>query len=184
MIAGLLARVAGWKGYVLVLGLGLCLGSGSTWWLRDQMAAHAQLAAARAETKQVKGVLVQERKADAASQALGQAAAERQVEIQYVTRTQIKEVPTYVTVQTDARFPVPVGLVRVHDAGALGVGVSEIPAPAGKSDGDPSDITASQFGAAVTDNYGACRQSRQQLIDLQTWIRTVPTIAQPPPPAG
>jgi hypothetical protein len=60
-------------------------------------------------------------RAQQASQKAGGAhefAAER---VRTVYRTIERKVPTHVTAEIDARFPVPVGFVRVHDAAALGL---------------------------------------------------------------
>ena len=53
-----------------------------------------------------------------------------QAAIRVVTKTIIKEVPTYVTAATDRSFPLSVGFVRVLDAGAAG----SLPGPPGESD--------------------------------------------------
>jgi hypothetical protein len=97
--------------------------------------------------------------------------ARAQTKIQLIHDVQIKEIPTYVTAQTDHDFAIPWGLVRVHDAAAIGVDVSGISLPAGQSDGAASVITPSQFGSLIVDNYGACHADAQQLSDLQAFIR-------------
>lgn len=98
-------------------------------------------------------------------------AAAHQENIRIVTKTIIKEVPVLVTPETDNRFPVPVGVVRVLDAAALGTSVASIPVPTGKTDGDASDVKASEVASNGASNYGSCNATRVQLIDLQEWIK-------------
>ncbi|THD80643.1 MAG: hypothetical protein E7812_07895 [Phenylobacterium sp.] len=104
--------------------------------------------------------------------------AQAQTQIRYVTRTQIKETPTYVDAATDAAFGVPVGLVRVHDAAALGLDVSAVPDPAGRADGDASSVAASDLGRAIIANYGECRADQARLAELQDWLRKQVLVAR------
>ncbi len=94
------------------------------------------------------------------------------VEIQYRDRIQIvrekgetivKEVPVYVSAETDRRFPLPRGFVRVHDAAATG----EPAGPAAEPDGEASPIVASAAAETVAGNYAECRRWREQVIGWQ-----------------
>jgi len=94
------------------------------------------------------------------------------VEIQYRDRIQVvrekgetivKEVPVYVSAETDRRFPLPRGFVRVLDAAAAG----EPPAAAAESDGQASPVVASAAAATVAGNYAECRRWREQVIGWQ-----------------
>ena len=87
------------------------------------------------------------------------------------TRTIIKEVPTYVTAATDARFPLSVGFVRLHDAGALGLDMPLVTDRAGQPDGSASSVPPSGLAAIIASNYGQCRADAQQLADLEQWVR-------------
>ncbi|MEO6377081.1 MAG: hypothetical protein ABIO37_03560 [Caulobacteraceae bacterium] len=98
------------------------------------------------------------------------AEAKAQGRIRIVYRTLREEIPTYVTPETDRRFALPVGLVRLHDAAARGVALSRVPDPAGEPDGAASSVQPSDLAAAITDNYGACRADSEQLAALQAWI--------------
>ncbi len=85
-----------------------------------------------------------------------------------VYRTIREEVPNYVTPEIDARFPVPVGSVRLHDAAARGE--KPVPDPSGKPNDATSGVTASAFADTVAGNYETCNATRDQLIGLQDWI--------------
>jgi len=122
MLTEIFARPVQFKVFAIALAgsvaVAFATGAGSTWWLRDQMAAKAQLKAARDETKAVATTLRRTISAGVVGDKIGAASAERQVEIHTVTREIIKEVPRYVTVKGDAGCTVPVGFVRLHDAAA------------------------------------------------------------------
>lgn len=59
------------------------------------------------------------------------------------------------------------GLVRQHDAAALGVDPDTLQLPAGASDDACSPITAPALADAISDNYAAARANAQELTDLQ-----------------
>ncbi len=127
----------------------------------SRKAQEAAVAAARA-TERATAVLAQE-------SALRAAAADQK--IVYRTNTIIKEVPTHVTAQTDARVCVPVGLVRLLDAAALGVDPADLVLPAGQSDDTCSSVRASDLARSVVGNYGIARQNAEQLDQLIADIR-------------
>ena len=105
------------------------------------------------------------------SQAASAVEAKAQEHIRIVYRTLRAEIPAYVTPETDRRFALPVGLVRLHDAAARGVEVSRVPDPAERPDGAASGVQPSDLADALVENYGACRADAEQLAALQTWIR-------------
>lgn len=82
-----------------------------------------------------------------------------------------KDIPTYVTPETSARYPWPVGAVRLHDAAVARAAVSEFPDPAGRADGDPSDVGAADGISVVLSNYKQCELDRERLRRLQQWNR-------------
>lgn len=105
-----------------------------------------------------------------ASKQAGVEAKAAQTVIRWRTRTIIKEIPAHVSPETDRAFALPVGLLRLHDAAALGVPTAEIPAPAGRADGEAGPVAASAFGAAIVENYGTCRADQDRLSRVQAWI--------------
>lgn len=170
MIA-ILTKLAGWKGYAVTGAACLVVGFGSCWWLRDQMAAKAALAVSRAETKAAVRVIARVEKANTITADIGGKSAVRQTEIRWRTRTIIEKVPEYVTLETDTRFAVPYGFVRLHDAATLGSAPAVPDASAPPNDA-ASPVAFSAVTSTVTDNYGACRADQERLTSLQLWIAT------------
>jgi hypothetical protein len=91
----------------------------------------------------------------------------------YVTRTILREVPAHVGAQTDSRFPLAWGLVRVHDAAILGVDPAQLSLPAGQSDDTAAPVKASDLAANDAENFGACRANAEQLARVLEWARTI-----------
>lgn len=91
----------------------------------------------------------------------------------YVTQTQIMEVPRYVTAQTDSQFHQPCGLVRLHDAGILGVDPSQLDPAACGSDGAVAPVATSALAANDLANYGVCHQYEDQNDALKKYINTL-----------
>lgn len=79
----------------------------------------------------------------------------------------IKEVPVYITAETDQRFPVPGGFVRVHDAAATGAPAG----PARDSDGEAAAITSSAAAETIAINYAACRRYSEQVTGWQEFYQ-------------
>lgn len=110
---------------------------------------------------------------------LEQARGSVQVVTQYVDRIQIirergetitREIPVHVTPQADARCPVPVGFVSVHDAAAGNLPLNR---PAGDPDAPAPGVALSAVAATVVDNYGTCHELRAQVIGLQDYVRVL-----------
>jgi hypothetical protein len=129
--------------------------------------AAMQRAARAAQAQQVRLAARRE----AASAEAGAAHALAQARLRVVYRTLVKEIPVHVPAEVDRGYPLPVGLVRLHDAAARGVAVSAVPAPAGRADDAAADSRASDLAAVLAHNYGACRADGEQLSALQAWVR-------------
>lgn len=82
-------------------------------------------------------------------------------QIRTVTKTLIKEVPTYVSAND---CPMSPGFRLLHDAAAKGV----IPDTAGIA--DAAAVPAPDVAATVADNYGACIENAKRFEGLQEWI--------------
>lgn len=165
LIAGGLAAVA-------VAGGAYKVGSDAGWSRRDAVALRADLA-------REKGAHLADVQAAQASQkadAEHQAAAER---IRTVYRTLEREIPIHVSPEADARFPLPVGFVRVHDAAAGGVSVADVHDPAGRPDAAASEIAASEAARAIAWNYEACADSSERLTAWQAWWRAQVAASRP-----
>lgn len=88
---------------------------------------------------------------------------QRTVEIE-VSRDVIK----YVQNPAIARCDLADDWVRVHDRAASG-GMSEDTQPPGTVDAAARAVTDADALMVVTENYGACRNTQNQLIALQEW---------------
>jgi len=104
-----------------------------------------------------------------------QAEVTTKVITQYVDRVQtvkekgaeiIKEVPVYVTQYDNSRCIINNGFIRLHDAAVN----SLYPGAATDIDETASTITLSRVIEVVTENYGICHETEEQLIGLQTWV--------------
>lgn len=89
--------------------------------------------------------------------------------VRVVTKEIIKEVPVYVSPESDAGCTVPTGFVQLHNDAAAGVPPAP-DAPVVPHD-TPSGVALSEVAAAVADNYGTCHELREQVIGWQEWYR-------------
>lgn len=106
-------------------------------------------------------------------------AAQAKIVVRY--RTIVKEVPTYVTVQQDARGCVSWGLVRLLDAAALGVDPSTLDLPSDVTDDTCTTLKASDLAASVAGNYGVAAANAEQLDALEADIKARVAVAPVPP---
>lgn len=178
-MTSILARLSGWKGYAVTATAALAIGFAAGWTVRDWKAGADATEAAKAETREVIRVVERERDQADATSAVEARATETQVQIRTVTQTIIKEVPIYVPAEADARFALPAGLVRVHDAAAAG---DPLPEPPGEPDDaawhlEASDIAPSWLAATIAENYGACLADQARFADLQDWVRQQQAVA-------
>src|SRR5689334_3110458 len=138
--------IVGGLAVLTVAGGAFKLGSDSGWARRDAEAVAADLA-------REKGAHLADLRALEVSQKVDsehQRAAER---LHTVYRTIEREVPAHVTAEADARFPLPVGFVRVHDSAARGLPIADIHDAAGRPDGAASEVAASEAARTIAWNY-------------------------------
>jgi hypothetical protein len=90
----------------------------------------------------------------------------RKVEIRTVTQTLTKEVPVYVTLESDRACVVPDGFVRLHDAAAHG---SAVPAAPGGSVETASGVPLSAVAETMVANYGVALEWREEALAWRTW---------------
>lgn len=163
-----LAALAGWKGYVAALMIGLALGAAGTWKLRDWMAAEAALKQTRAD---LRAAIVVGRRAQAAAvitQDVGVGVETARVRTRIVYQTITERVPVYVTPEIDRDYPVPVGFVRLHDAAATG-SAATLPDGAGEPADAPSGVPISAVATTVVGNYASCADDRSRLAGWIEW---------------
>jgi hypothetical protein len=111
----------------------------------------------------------------AATSAIGRKAEARAIEIRTETKEIIRRVPQILTPDVVARYPLPAGFVRLHDAAARG----DLPAPhgpAGHPDDAPSAVTAADAATVIAGNYGNCNETAAELSALQDWVRAQQTV--------
>lgn len=160
------------ESYLLTAALCLAFGFGSGWKVHAWRVGAQQTHAVEKTAQKTIEAKDKQSQITAAVEG-GHAAAQEQIRTVY--RTIEKEVPVYVPPSVDRAFPLPVGFVRVLNAAALGVGVSQLPDPAGRPDDQASRLAASAGAAGVVANYELCTSTRQQLIDLQAWVNAQAT---------
>lgn len=80
--------------------------------------------------------------------------------------TLIQQVPNYVSEQDNAACVLPDGVIRLHNAAASQVSITNTE----RSYASPSGIALSTFASTVTSNYSRCHENTEQLIALQKLI--------------
>jgi len=128
---------------------------------RDADAAHAQAdARVQAEMAQAGNALQSTLETLNANTAGDFAAA--QSHTIYVTKTIVQRIPVYVSPKTDRAFPLPCGLVRMHDAGILGADPAALAAAGCASDDEPAPAAASAFSENDAEWAGYCHAVEAQ----------------------
>lgn len=135
-----------------------------------QAMLEAERDAAKAEAARLQG------KVDQLNTRAGVAERRAQAALRARQADQAREIPHVLTPSLDARFPLPSGLVSVHDAAALG-----LPLAASRADDSPSPVAASRLGGVIVSNYGECRADQERLTALQAWIRDLHASSAPKP---
>ena len=133
----------------------------------DRGVKHEQAAQAERLEKAKKAVAKREIKAEKITSEVKADVVEKQIEYRTVTKTLIKEVPKYVTVQADAKCVVPAGFVRLHDSAASGS--PSLPVGAGRSLDAPSGIELSAVAETLVTNYGTAYQWRAEAEGWRRW---------------
>ena len=164
----IVAALAGWKGYVAVLMIGLTLGAAGTWKVRDWRAAEAALKVARADLRAAIEVGRRTQGAAVITQDVGTAVETRRGETRVVYRTITERIPVYVTAEIDRDYPVPVGFVRLHDAATRG-SAPALPDGTGEPADAPSGVALSAVTDTVVENSAGCTDDRARLKGWQDW---------------
>lgn len=123
-----------------------------------------QLASLSEQLTETQQVLDETRRQATVTSEVLSARAESKARIVTVTKEIVREVPVLVPAGTP---PLPGGWRVLHDAAAEGV-------PADPASGaDAAPVGAAEAAETVVENYGACRDTADQLARLQEWIRGV-----------
>jgi hypothetical protein len=126
-------------------------------------------AAAKRLEKGEKHVAVVEKKSDAITSEVATDLAKAKTEIQWRTRVQIKEIPRYVTVESDRACVVGVGALRLHDHAFAGLpGLPE--AASGPVEAD-SGVPLSALVADDVAFAGVAYDWRAEALGWRTWYR-------------
>lgn len=133
----------------------------------DRGVKHEQAAQAERLKKAEKAVAKREVKAEKITSEVRADVAEKQIEYRTVTKTLVKEVPKYVTVQADAKCVVPAGFVSLHDSAASGS--PSLPVGAGRSLDTPSGVELSAVAETLVTNYGTAYQWRAEAEGWRRW---------------
>ena len=159
--------ILNWQGYAMAGTVGLAVGFGGGWKLRDLIAASDARKAAVEAVKQANKTIAKTQQSAVITQGVGERVEKAQVEIRYQTREVVRNVPFYVTKEADRRCDVPLGFVRLHDASATGK--AAVPYGSGESADTPSGLVLSTVSSTVGENYGYARELEQQVIGWQSW---------------
>lgn len=112
----------------------------------------------------------------AVSQEIGRKVEAAQAQIRERTKILIERVPVYVTPETDARYRLPWGFVRLHDAAAAGALLPAVPDAAAEPHDAPAPVAVSDAGRTIALNYGACHANAAQLAGWIEWARGVKAV--------
>lgn len=119
---------------------------------------------------------VAEAKLEMAQKETASAEVTTKVVTKYVTKIQIvkekgdviiKEVPKYITKESDAKCPIPNAFVVLHDSASK----NEVPDTARLADEGTTATKLSTVTETVVGNYSICHQNAEQLKSLQEWIK-------------
>jgi hypothetical protein len=88
----------------------------------------------------------------------------------YLTRTIVERIPVDVSPQTDRRYPLPCGLVRLHDAAFLGADPARLAAAGCEADDEPAPATASAFSRNDAEWADYCHEVEAQRDALKAQL--------------
>ena len=155
----------------------------STWWVTSSVykgkIAALELSQERARNEAfLEGQRLQRLADDAAIEVTDQVAKANE-KIVTVYRTIEKEVSIYVK---DDSTCITYGLVRVHDAGAYGIGTGSLDLPPGVTDETCAPVGWRTLAATFTGNYEASTLNAAQLTGLQDYLRRLSSERASAPP--
>lgn len=175
MIGWALKFLGGWQGYAVAAAAAFLLGATGAGVtvskIKNGEIAELKLEHTKAIVKAQVAAMKYQADADKITHDLDVKDAEARQKIVEKTVTIIRKVPKYVTPETDARFPLPCGFIRLHDAATSGADPATIPLGPGESDAAPCSTKASEAAAIIAWNYGQALSWRSSLMSWQDWYR-------------
>lgn len=155
----------------LALSIGLLAASFASGWswrdaIADKDAARTEQEAAEAQTKASERLRKIEQLNAENAALVAQNAALRNQEREVITETITNEVIRYVQTPASTVCALDADGVRLHNAAAAGdvSGLSDT--------ASGFNASAAELVTTVTANYGTCHAIRDQLINLQEWVRS------------
>lgn len=168
-LTALLGRVPPWalKAAGIVLAVAAVLFAVHEWTVAIR---HDAVATVAAQEEHVARVREEKIAAVTTTNAIHEAAAQDAEKEK--TRVIVQKVPHYLVRSVPVGTPcVPWGLVRLHDAAALGLDPDKVVAPAGQPDDECSGVSPADLASRIAANYGIARQNAEQLNALEADIR-------------
>jgi hypothetical protein len=151
----------------LLAGVAILAILGGAWFKGWEARGHHDKAAEAAREARAALVVRAAQRASAALSEASRADLDRtQAENHTRTITLIRKVPIYVTAKDDADCRVPDGLVRLHDAAALGL--PDVPAGASESK-QSARVALSDLTGTVVGNYGQALDWRAEALTWRAW---------------
>ena len=91
----------------------------------------------------------------------------------YITVTKqgeeiIREIPVYITKESDTKCDIPTGFVLIHNAAATN---TKVPQSTREANDSSSGVKISEVAGTVTENYTEYHKLKEQLTALQEWIK-------------
>lgn len=153
-----IARIAAVGALIAAFGLGC--------WLRGAAHAERKAEALRAVEERATYTRLQELAKRAEEVTLVYLARRDEID----TKARTIEVTKYVTKESDARCPVPVGLVRLWDAQSVSAGIYQ---PASSVDDAARDVALSDVGRGIVEARRRFEVNKSRCEALQAWARSL-----------
>lgn len=88
------------------------------------------------------------------------------IEIEGKTKEIIKNVPIYITKNSNSKCTIPIGFVKLHNNAAS----NSQDGPTGNVDEEAEGIDFIRASETIAENYGIYHKTSEQLIQLQNWV--------------
>lgn len=165
LLGGLWKALLDWRVLCAVAALALCWGSWSAG--KGHGAAEVRLEWMTADLMAAEAARIEEAARDDLAGGAGREVEDALEKFRAEARRLLREIVAHVTPETDARYPLACGLVRLHDAAALGLEPATVAACAGQPDDAAAPARASDLAAILVANYSTCRADQERVRGWQ-----------------